>query len=111
MEARFTWVNTYNEITKWLLSKENQQEYLIETLKKIGVEGFKDIDEEGEEFELNEIDPFSFFAYLNKYKTTKKRLEILQKIHSELELPCEKPSDVAGIPTSHPLKVRLPFTV
>lgn len=110
MEVKFTWVNTYNEITKWLLSKECEQEYLIVTLKKVGIEGFKDINKDGEEFELNEIDPFSFFAYLNKYKTNKKRLEILQKLHLELGLSCEKPLDVAGIPTSHPLKVRLfPF--
>ena len=110
MRTKYTWIYTYREITKWLLPRKGEQEFLINTLKRIGVEGFKDIDEDGEEFELNEIDPFSFFAYLNKYKTDKKRIAILQNIHSELKLSCKKPTDVDGIPTSHPLKVRLfPF--
>lgn len=104
---KFTWINTYKEISNWLLTKKNKQQYLIEILKKIGVEGFKDVNEDKEEFQLNEIDPFSFFSYLNKYKLESKRIEILQKIHSELKFNCEVPKDVLGIPTSHPLKVRL----
>ena len=104
---KFTWINTYKEISNWLLTKKNKQQYLIEILKKIGVEGFKDVNEDKEEFQLNEIDPFSFFSYLNKYKLDSKRIEILQNIHSELKFKCEVPKDVLGIPTSHPLKVRL----
>lgn len=104
---KFTWTNTYKEISNWLLTKRSEQQYLIEILKKIGVEGFKDVNEDKEEFQLNEIDPFSFFSYLNKYKLDSKRIEILQKIHSELKFKCEMPKDVLGIPTSHPLKVRL----
>jgi len=107
MMDKFTWINTYKEISNWLLTKKNRQQYLIEILKKIGVEGFKDVNEDKEEFQLNEIDPFSFFSYLNKYKLDSKRIEILQKIHSELKFKCEVPKDVLGIPTSHPLKVRL----
>lgn len=104
---KFTWINTYKEISNWLLNKRSEQQYLIEILKKIGVEGFKDVNEDKEEFQLNEMDPFSFFSYLNKYKLDSKRIEILQKIHSELKFKCEVPKDVLGIPTSHPLKVRL----
>lgn len=104
---KFTWIETYKHITQWLKTKRNDSKELIEILKTIGVDGFKDIDEEDNEFELDEIDPFSFFAYLNKYKTDKKRIEILQKLHKELNFDCAKPEDVEGIPTSHPLKVRL----
>lgn len=103
----FTWVQTYKEIAHWLMDKQDKQNELIQLLKEAGVDGFKDIDEDGREIDLKEIDPFSFFAYINKYKTDERRLEILQKIHKLLNLKSPKPKDVAGIPTSHPLKVRL----
>lgn len=108
--AKFTWVDTYKEISQWLLSKEKEQPYLIKILKEVGVEVSNDINEHGERFELNEIDPFTFFAHLNKYKKDSKRIEILKNIHTKIGLKCEEPIDVMGIPTSHPLKVWLfPF--
>lgn len=110
METKFTWVNTYKEIAKWLLTKETEQSFLIETLKEAGVELSSDLNEKGEYFDLNEIDPFTFFAYLNKYKKDTRRLEVLKAIHAKLGLQSKEPTDVMGIPTSHPLKVWLfPF--
>ncbi len=68
MKTKFTWVTTYKEIANWLLSKEEEQSFLIKTLKDVGVELSSDLNEKGEYFDLNEIDPFTFFAYINKYK-------------------------------------------
>lgn len=113
--TQFTWIEIYREITLWLLSQRNKQKFLIDILKSIGIEGFRDFKENStsgviEEFELDEIDPFSFFAYLNKFKLDTKRVEVLQKLHSKLKLKCVSPTDVLGLPTSNPLKVRLfPF--
>ncbi len=110
MGTKFTWIKTYNEIAKWLLTKETEQSLLIEILEDVGVELSSDIDGKGEYLDLNEIDPFTFFAYINKYKKDSRRLEILRTIHAKLEFKCDKPTDVVGIPTSHPLKVWLfPF--
>jgi len=111
---QFTWLHTYKEITNWLLLNKGNHKLLIDTLKSVGVDGFRDFKENSaksiEEFELNEIDPFTFFSYLNKYKLDSNRIEILQRIHSKLQLTCEVPKDVLGVPTSNPLKVRLfPF--
>ncbi|OFY41175.1 MAG: FRG domain-containing protein [Bacteroidetes bacterium GWF2_40_14] len=110
METKFTWVNTYKEITNWLLTKETEQFLLIEILKDVGVELSNDLNRKGEYFDLNEIDPFTFFSYINKYKKDSRRLEILKTIHAKLGFECEEPTDIVGIPTSHPLKVWLfPF--
>ena len=111
---QFTWIETYREITIWLLSQKNNQKSLINALKSIGIEGFRDFRESSdksiEEFELEEIDPFSFFSYLNKFKLDSNRIEVLQKLHAKLHLECISPTDVLGLPTSNPLKVRLfPF--
>ncbi|RHH07924.1 FRG domain-containing protein [Bacteroides fragilis] len=103
----FTWIETYKELAQWLSGKESNQNQLIGLLKEVVIDGFKDTNKEGMEIDLTEIDPFSFFAYLNKYKTDTRRLEILQKIHKTLGLKSPLPEDVNGIPTSHPLKVRL----
>lgn len=111
---QFTWIETYREITIWLLSQKNNQRSLINTLRSIGIEGLRDFRESSdksiEEFELEEIDPFSFFSYLNKFKLDSNRIEVLQKLHAKLHLECISPTDVLGLPTSNPLKVRLfPF--
>lgn len=111
---QFTWIETYREITTWLLSHKNNQKFLINTLKSIGIDGFRDFREGStksiEEFELDEIDPFSFFCYLNKYKLDSNRVDLLQKLYKLLNLKCVFPTDVLGLPTSNPLKVRLfPF--
>lgn len=103
----FTWIETYKELAQWLSGKESNQDQLIGLLKEVRIDGFKDTDKKGMEIDLTEIDPFSFFAYLNKYKTDARRLEILQELHKALKLKAPLPEDVNGIPTSHPLKVRL----
>ena len=104
---KFTWIETYKELANWLMSKQDKQKELIHILKEAGVDGFRDVDPDGREIDLEEIDPFSFFAYINKYKTDERRLEILQNIHRILRFKSRQPEDVEGIPTSHPLKVRL----
>lgn len=104
---KFTWIQTYKELANWLMDRQDKQQELIQLLKQAGVDGFRDVDQDGREINLEEIDPFSFFAYINKYKTDERRLEILQKIHQILKFSSRQPKDVEGIPTSHPLKVRL----
>lgn len=101
----FTWVNTHNELVKYLETKEHAQIELIHLLKSVGIESFNDkISPEGPNVELNEIDPFTFFCYIYKYGS-KKRLEFLQKIARKLEI--EIPSDEKGLPSAQAQKVWL----
>lgn len=65
---KFTWVQTFEKISEWLLQYEDNQEDLIELLKKIGVnKGLDDQDNSGNSFLLQEIDPFSFIALILKH--------------------------------------------
>ena len=68
---------------------------LISILKKIGITGFRDGKEKGEPIELNEIDPFTFLSYLNKFHSNERRVEILQDLRTELKFRCQEPKDVA----------------
>ncbi len=107
MENKFTWIPFYKELSDWLVKKYNRQSELISTLKEIGISGFRDGTEKGKEIALQEIDPFTFLSYLNKFHSDEKRIEILQSLKRTLGLRCEEPKDVAGLPTIHPMKVHL----
>lgn len=104
---KFTWVAFYKELCDWLLEKQNDQSELISVLKKIGITGFRDGTDKGKPIELNEIDPFTFLSYLNKFHSDERRVEILQDLWTELEFECQEPTDVTGLPRIHPMKVHL----
>ena len=97
----FSWVPTYKAIVQFLKNKQNDQAGLIELLKDSGCDVFNDQNPEENIIELNEIDPFTFFCYLNKYY--KQRLEILQKLSKTINAPL--PKDDFGIPSANPQKV------
>ena len=84
MDNKFTWLPFYKELSDWLLGKQNSQPELISTLKEIGISGFRDGSERGKEIVLEEIDPFTFFSYLNKFHSDERRVEILQDLRHKL---------------------------
>jgi len=108
--SKFTWVETYKEIVSYLKDKKNAQKSLINLLKEIGITGFKDEDKDGNAIELSEIDPFTFFCYLNKFGP-KKRVQILQKLAKKLNFKNIPESDF-GIPSANAQKLHLfPFKI
>ncbi|WP_234567498.1 McrB family protein [Rhodohalobacter sp. 614A] len=98
MDKKFTWVQTHKELAQYLSKMEGEQKELIELLKEAGCTIFNDKNESGETIDLEEIDPFTFFAYINKYGDDK-RLVILQNIAEKLNL--SKPQDHRGLPSIH----------
>lgn len=107
MRHEFTWKPFYQALSDWLAKQKENQPKLIATLQKIGITGFRDGSEGGQEFPLEEIDPFTFFSYLNKFHSDERRVEILQSLKRNLKLQSQEPTDVAGLPTIHPMKVHL----
>jgi len=108
--SKFTWVETYREIVDFLKEKKSDQKSLINLLKELGINGFKDQDKNNTEIELSEIDPFTFFCYLNKYGS-KKRIEILQSLAKKLSFK-NIPNDDFGIPSANAQKLHLfPFKI
>jgi hypothetical protein len=74
MQLIYTWVSVYQEITSRIRSYRNDQSGLLEILKQAGADGFDDKDGEGNTIPLAEIDPFTFFCYLNKYGDVRRKL-------------------------------------
>ena len=105
-QQTFSWIATYKELSTWLYQQEDNQPELIRILQDIGIDHFADIDKNGNKVLLDEIDPFTFFSYLNKFKN-QERLRKLRLLHKKLQLTCSIPNDVAGLPTINPMKVWL----
>ncbi len=61
MVSKFSWVDNHKELTKYLSTKENSQQEVIDLLKAVVISPFNDKSKEGDyDIELNEIDPFTF---------------------------------------------------
>jgi len=100
----FSWIETHEQISDYLLTKEHNQIELITLLKKAGATIFQDQEVEGQFVEMKEIDPFTFFCYIYKYGSDK-RLSILQKIAKEIHV--KAPTGESGVPSSNAQKVWL----
>lgn len=100
----FSWVRTHKELTRYLTTQEDNQKELIELLKSVGISPFNDKSREGKDFdiELEEIDPFIFFCYINKYGS-KRRIKKLRRIAEKLDLSI--PNGDYGIPSAQPQRV------
>jgi|GEM_PF-1975235 len=105
MEMMYTWIPAYSQIVQKLLTCKDKQSQLLADLKQIGADVFNDKDVNGESMELDEIDPFTFICYLNKYGDLrrKKMLRLLCQLW-EIDVDVK---DVCGIPTSNPQKLWL----
>jgi len=102
---KYSWVETHKELVKFLAENQDNQKRLIGLLKKVGITGFNDKDENGESIELDEIDPFTFFFYIYKYGS-QRRLKNLQKIAENIKI-MPIPTDDSGIPSANAQQVWL----
>ena len=107
-DQKYSWVQTHKELAQYLKGKEDAQEELVELLREAGVDqGLVDEYAEGDRFDLEEIDPFSFFCFIYKYGP-EKRLKVLQHLAEKLDL--YYPEDESGIPSAQAQKVMMfPF--
>ncbi|MFO7750113.1 MAG: hypothetical protein R6V54_08460, partial [Desulfobacteraceae bacterium] len=101
----FSWISTHKAIAQKLTAYENRQPELIDLLKHCGETILNDIDVNGSEIQLNEIDPFTFLFYLYKYGAAK-RIERLRCVAQNLDIS-PLPDDTDGLPSANAQKVRL----
>jgi len=107
-DQKFTWVQTHKDLVQYLKNMEGEQKKLVGLLQEAGVTaGLVDEEPKGNRFDLEEIDPFSFFCFIYKYGPDK-RLKVLQNIAAKLDL--HYPEDELGIPSAQAQKVMMfPF--
>jgi 5-methylcytosine-specific restriction protein B len=103
-DKRFSWVQTHKELVEYLKKHQDDQLGLIKLLQDAGATVFNDRDADGNEFDLYEIEPFTFFCYIYKYGP-EKRLELLQNIARRTGSTV--PEGESGVPSANPQKVWL----
>jgi len=102
--TQFTWIPFFRELAQRLMDYRDRQPELVHILSESGVRvGLMDRDDEqGERYQLQEIDPFTFFAAFNKFYTTERRAAILANVKRLMNLTSDVPTDFDGVPTSQP---------
>ncbi|UYM14594.1 AAA family ATPase [Endozoicomonas euniceicola] len=97
--GEYQWVPVFKEITGKLRGYRENQTQLVEWLREAGVSAaLNDQNEKGEQFPLQVIDPFTFFAMFMKYGQGK-RQQVLSKILSLMGILSDSPSDYSGVPS------------
>jgi len=94
---------TYQELAKELAKWQERQGDLIAFLENLREQEYvitplKDKDEDGTNFLLKEIDPFTFFGVFNRGIKNEQRIAILGQIKRLFNLQNALPEDFAGIP-------------
>lgn len=103
MQLIYTWLPVYKEIVSQIRNYREDHKGLISLLREAGCDSFNDKDAAGTTFTLDEIDPFTFLCYLNKYGDPRRK-KVLTKVSELLQL-VNRADDVCGIPTSNAQKL------
>jgi 5-methylcytosine-specific restriction protein B len=99
----FLWVPFFEELATKLAAFENRQKELIAFLEQLRVAGhtitqLTDHDANGKSFLIEEIDPFTFMAVVNRGLTPEKRFKILEAMKGFFGLTGTVPKDYTGVP-------------
>ena len=105
----FDWIPFYQELADKLVPYRGRQQELIALLEKLRAKKLKvtplvDKDATGRRFQLNELDPFTFFGTFNRGITTDARIALLRELKSFFGISAAVPSDFSGIPILNNLK-------
>ncbi|HBJ37406.1 MAG TPA: hypothetical protein DDZ51_22165 [Planctomycetaceae bacterium] len=99
----FTWRPILSEIVHKLPDFQFTNASLVELMVRMKRDGLKvspylDQDAEGGEFQLEELDPFTFLAIFNRGVTVSNKIALLDFLKQEWALTAQLPKDFAGLP-------------
>ena len=105
-QAMFSWIPIHQEAARKMLAVPEPQKELLATLREMEQQGLKvislkDQDPKGSGCPLEQIDPFTFLATLNRRITDDNRRANWQFVKRRWNLQSEVPQDFSGIPNAH----------
>jgi len=109
MSTDYSWIKLHNEISQYILDNfKDNHKGLIETLKAIGeTKNLTDKSVKGKEYPLEDIDPFTFLSFFNKYSNPINRGSQFRKLKAYWKLKSAVPTEYLGVPTMYGQKVWL----
>ncbi|MEO0017524.1 MAG: 5-methylcytosine-specific restriction enzyme, partial [Verrucomicrobiota bacterium] len=105
----FTWIPIHEETAKRLLEFKSRSHELVDILARMKAQGLittkiTDQAADGSQFQLKEIDPFTFLANFNRGPTKdSNRKALWQALKNEWQLVSDVPQDFDGLPLASPL--------
>lgn len=111
----FTWIPIHEEAAKRLLDFKNRSHELVDILARMHEAGLvtlpiKDRGANGEDFQLREIDPFTFLANFNRRIRNDNRIALWEFLKKDWNLKSAAPADFDGLPVANKQNSRLiPF--
>jgi len=102
-KVTFTWLTFFEELADKVLTYRNDQKKLLDILRNTGFfkKGLDEKDDQGNKTPLDEIDPFSFFSVLMKFKDLNKK-KIFESLKTQFGIFAELSEDYNGVPSSIP---------
>ncbi len=103
--TNFTWISFYKELAQKILLFRDKQNELIDFIddlrenKSLPITPLNDLDKNDQSIKLEEIDPFTFIAILNRGITDENRNKIALELKSKFDILSIAPTDFSGIPT------------
>lgn len=99
----FTWRPILSEIVQKLSEFQFINSSLVDLMvrmkrEELKVSPYLDQDANGNEFQLEELDPYTFLGILNRSVTVPNRVTIFEFLKQEWNLDAPVPSDFAGLP-------------
>ena len=105
----FTWIPIHEETAKKLLEFKDRSQELVEILAQMKEKGLTttkitDQGADGSQFQLKEIDPFTFFANFNRGTTDDNRRSLWSVLKDDWQLKSAVPEDFDGVPLAAAMK-------
>ncbi len=94
---KFTWLPFFTEVHQ----KIHNEDYTPQRLAEIAGQIFghiKDVDENNDEIDIDEMSPINFIGYFNRRLTLKNRINYCEQLKTYMDLKADVPSDFDGIP-------------
>jgi 5-methylcytosine-specific restriction protein B len=108
----FTWIPIHEETAKRILEFKDRNHELVSIIRRMHEAGLVampigDRDAQGNEIPLNEIDPFTFLANLNRSIREDNRVALWDFLKKEWNLQSALPADFDGLPVANKQNSRL----
>lgn len=108
----FTWIPIHEETAKRLLEFKDRNHELVDILARMRAAGLvalpiMDRGSNGDEFQLKEIDPFTFLANFNRGTRKDNRIALWDFLKKEWNLQASLPTDFDGLPVANKQNSRL----
>jgi len=105
MKPQYTWIKFYKEMSKALLAYRYKRKELVEWIYNelgnvVGNNGKSLVNylHKKDGSKIDDIDPFSIFAIVNRQIKEKSKIELLKLFKQKLNLQSELPADFSGVP-------------